>query len=1098
MAKVSPSQNVFEGEFSPLAEGRTDIERYARGMRYMSNMVPCRTGPAIGRSGTQFQDTCMEIDKPSRILGFEYNEDETLGLEFGHFKLRFHYEYEGVAANREVIVTAISSVAPFTYTAVGHTAVIGEYVTFTGFPGQYNVNGVIAKVTNVVGDVITTDYTANTSVAALTVDAVMAVVYEVVTPYHRDDIGNLRIVQELNYCYLFCYKADGSGDYPMYVLQRADTFQWYIYQMQLADGPYLDVNGTTTIMRPTGTGTWIPNMTAATAPTGAAAASTELVGHEAWRAFDSDIDSYWEANNAQEAWLEYAFETGFADQLVTFTGGTTGGQTITVSSQAVGFEGWRSGDKNPASDWRSTAGVPENWFIDLGAAHTVFEYTIRASQIVEEYAPRTFTLDGSNTGVPAGPWTNVDSRTGITWASGQKRHFTVQAPGSFRYYRIRITEVNRKVLTVVHPRVGTPGTPGFKPRHTTTVRTPNLAGFAEVQMSYNSGQPRVVDGYTIYLGRYNKGKDVKDHAPKTWYFEGYDGANWDLLDSQQGYDEWGNFRSQYFPIQNAEPYRKYRIRIKTVNIPGDVNPRIGKLIMSSPDAPPITLRATSKVGINDGQGFLATDVGRQIRLWDADSIWRWALIGSVVDATHITLTLTSADPLVLEKGIALWRLGLWSDTTGWPTCGTIYEDRLFVAGASGFPDHVVGSRTTRHTSFQQVSPTDVVTDTHAIVARCNSQYMSRVVWLKPATEALRIGTGKEEFILSTPVDEALSARNVKIRPTSARGSAIHEPVKVDNDVVFLQKSQRALYAQSYQPGQSANSDAYKSALVSKLGGHLMDPPVVQIVYQQEPHGVIWGRRSDGSIVAMSYSNDDDIFGGHRHDFGAAVYDMCVVNSTADRQSCLWMVVKRTIQGVDKYYIERLLPYWDYGKVLTDHASYLDSNLRYLDTVSTAVVYGLRHLEGKMVNVLADKIIYKNKGPVANGSITLDTAATDIVIGLPYVMEGEIIAPEVGAEDGTAQGKSKRPHSVVLRLWESAKGEVGRWNEDAGVLEYTPCEYNFPQDLLVPEITLRTCLTSVMVLPGGYGTLGTVRFRQTDPLPFNVAGVYPQTYVEDNR
>jgi hypothetical protein len=114
------------------------------------------------------------------------------------------------------------------------------------------------------------------------------------------------------------------------------------------------------------------------------------------------------------------------------------------------------------------------------------------------------------------------------------------------------------------------------------------------------------------------------------------------------------------------------------------------------------------------------------------------------------------------------------------------------------------------------------------------------------------------------------------------------------------------------------------------------------------------------------------------------------------------------------------------------------------------------------------------------------------------MEGEIIASEQGAQDGTAQGKSKRPHSVVLRMWESARGEVGRWDEDHGELVWTPIEYNYPADDTVPATILRTVLSKTIVLPGGYGTLGTVRFRQTDPIPFNIVGVYPQTYVEDER
>jgi len=147
-------------------------------------------------------------------------------------------------------------------------------------------------------------------------------------------------------------------------------------------------------------------------------------------------------------------------------------------------------------------------------------------------------------------------------------------------------------------------------------------------------------------------------------------------------------------------------------------------------------------------------------------------------------------------------------------------------------------------------------------------------------------------------------------------------------------------------------------------------------------------------------------------------------------------------------------------------------------------------------VLADKVVYKHFGPVTGGKITLDVAATYVVVGLPMVMEGEIITPRTGAEGSTAEPNIKRPHKVTLKLWQSEGGEVGRWDEDHGVLEWTPIEYNVPLTADVPELTLKTCMSRDIVPPGGYGTLGTIRFRQTDPLPLHIVGVYPQSYVED--
>ena len=45
------------------------------------------------------------------------------------------------------------------------------------------------------------------------------------------------------------------------------------------------------------------------------------------------------------------------------------------------------------------------------------------------------------------------------------------------------------------------------------------------------------------------------------------------------------------------------------------------------------LRLSSATGINDDQGFLATDVGRQIRLLGSDGKWRWAKIAARTSST---------------------------------------------------------------------------------------------------------------------------------------------------------------------------------------------------------------------------------------------------------------------------------------------------------------------------------------------------------------------------------------------------------------------------------------------------------------------------------
>jgi len=1120
MVTSSPYQNKFEGEWSPLALGRFDIDRYARAMRFMQNAVASRTGPFLGRSGTMleswaaFQDIDGQTPYYSKLIPFVFNEVETLVLEFAHQKLFFHYEFQQAATYREFDVTAIVTVSPLVLTVPGHDWEIGERVVFEGFDPARNLGNRFGVISAVAGNNVTLSTFTNVTggAAALSGNEKGSIVYEVTTPYHRDDVRNIRAVQNLNTVYLFC-----KGYRPQ-ILKRYDTFDWRLSPFPKSDGPYLDVDTSTNYLVPNGNGTWMPTMTSNTAPAPAAcSASSAVPNHEAWRAFDGDIDSYWEGNASQEGWLEFNFDVGIVNDIPKFTSSTSGGMTISALSQSSGEEAWKAADRDNGTDWRSSGTLPQWWMLAWGVSKDVKTYRLRASKDKEEFAPRDWTVEVAN--ASGGPWTIVDTRTGHEWESGEEKGFTVQSHTAGTFIRIVVTKVNRKNKVIVDqlasdekyngqgeivkdhkvPKNKKKGGKHYTPRITHTVKTDNRAGFSSVEMdAVSSSNARVVDGYTIYLGRYAKGKEVKGHAPKTWYFEGWDGDNWDLLDSQQDYKDWDEYRSEFFPIKNPTKHKKYRIRIKECVDHGDTNPRIGKLLMSSPDAPSITLTANSKTSLNDGQGFLPTDVGRVIRLKDADLTWRWGWIATVVSTSTITLQLPSNDPLVLNKRVQFFRLGVWSDTTGWPIAGVIHEDRLWCVGASGFPDHVIGSRTGNHTNFRQISPQEVVADTHAIVIRANSRYMSQIQWVKSAQEALLLGTGKEEFILTTPVDEALSARNAKIRKTTERGSIDHEPVLADNHVLMLSGNGRTLYDYSWQPGGETQPGAYSSVTMSALGQHLLEPALEQIVYQQEPHTVVWARRTDGSVVAATYNNEFDVKGGHRHDFGAVVEDMCVCPSPTDKSDQLWMVVQRFVNGQWRRYIERLFRFWDFGDLLEDDATYVDSALRYYGTVETSVVYGLWHLEGQLVTYLADNIIYNDRGPVVNGALTLERPALHIVIGKPFVTEGEIVSPNIMSREGTNHGKSQRPHSVVMSFWQSARGEVGRFNEDTGLSEWTPILYHTALNPNVPEITLVTATSDTTVVPMGYDKEGTIRFRQVDPLPMNVIAVLPQTMVSDDR
>ena len=76
------------------------------------------------------------------------------------------------------------------------------------------------------------------------------------------------------------------------------------------------------------------------------------------------------------------------------------------------------------------------------------------------------------------------------------------------------------------------------------------------------------------------------------------------------------------------------------------------------------------------------------------------------------------------------------------------------------------------------------------------------------------------------------------------------------------------------------------------------------------------------------------------------------------------------------------------------------------------VYGLDHLEGKEVAVIADGNVLPRK-TVTNGSIDLGYPAKKVHVGLPYVSEFSPLNIEFQTNTGTLQGKKIKVARAVI-------------------------------------------------------------------------------------
>jgi hypothetical protein len=146
---------------------------------------------------------------------------------------------------------------------------------------------------------------------------------------------------------------------------------------------------------------------------------------------------------------------------------------------------------------------------------------------------------------------------------------------------------------------------------------------------------------------------------------------------------------------------------------------------------------------------------------------------------------------------------------------------------------------------------------------------------------------------------------------------------------------------------------------------------------------------------------------------------CIPTATADQT---WIVIKRTVNGSDKRYIERLSL-----DVRSDSALVLTG-------ASATVWSGLSHLEGKAVDVVANGY-YAGRYTVASGSITLDRAATSVEIGLPYTSSIELLPPEIQTGMGSASGHAMSVSEVSVRFHETTGCKVQALSATADELTF---------------------------------------------------------------
>lgn len=504
----------------------------------------------------------------------------------------------------------------------------------------------------------------------------------------------------------------------------------------------------------------------------------------------------------------------------------------------------------------------------------------------------------------------------------------------------------------------------------------------------------------------------------------------------------------------------------------------------------ITPSATTGTGITltaSAATFASTDVGRLVRIQHT-STWGYARITAYTSTTVVTADVVNTFGATTAS--TAWRLGVWSATTGYPSCVMFFEDRLFFAGSTNNPQRLDGSRSGLYDDFSPSATDGVVTASNAVAFTLNASDVNVIRWMVDDEKGLLVGTvGGEWIVRPSSFSEALSPTNITAKRSTAFGSAKYQAVRAGRASIYIQRASRKVRELAYV----YEVDGFRSPDMTIMAEHISKGGLRHFDYQQEPWGIVWFIRADGQLVAMTYERDQEVIGFHRHVMGgrfgsghAQAVSVAVIPNPQGTADHVWLIVKRTINGNTVKYIEYLTDRFDDST--TDTAFFVDCGLTY-DGAPTPTISGLDHLEGQTVQILADGATHPDR-VVNSGQITLVRPASMVNVGLAYESDIETLNIESGAADGTAQGKTKRIHNVTVRLYKTLGMQYGpNANKlDVKTFRTSADPTNGPPALFTGDIFINW--------NSGYETEGVMYFRQSQPLPFTILGIFPQLVTQD--
>jgi len=386
-----------------------------------------------------------------------------------------------------------------------------------------------------------------------------------------------------------------------------------------------------------------------------------------------------------------------------------------------------------------------------------------------------------------------------------------------------------------------------------------------------------------------------------------------------------------------------------------------------------------------------------------------------------------------------------SVTRGWPGYCTFFESRLWFAGLKSRPQTITASKTN---DFYNLSTGTGLAD-EGIYDTLDTDQINPIVNIFPGRQIQIFTEGGEFSNTAKPITPSDSSWTRHTNYGSTEG--VRNEL-LDGSTLFMDRSGRNLREFIYNFGE----DGYTATSASTLAYDIISNPIDITAVRgtsKDISNLVLLVNDDGTMAAFNTLRVEEVAGWTRW----------VTQGTFKSIESVYDDLYFLVQRAGGYYLE---------KAVDD--LYTDSSI--IAGAGGPTITGLNHLEGQVVQILADNSVMESK-TVVGGQVTTERTFTQVKVGLGYNAEIDPlpISPNVG--DGSSVNREKRILKSTYRVYETQEMKV-----DGKVIAFR----RFNVDKLDTATQPFSGIKEIRHL--GYGRLQSYKVSSDTPTPFRLLSI----------